>query len=178
MGFFDRIGRVFSSGYRFSGRGGGGSNYALRSYYQPSTRFDWAVEVGEVRQNPIVAIAIDWILKNSNSVPIKLYKRTRFGDEVEIEGHPVLDLLNRPNPYYSGYTRLVLRQRVLSVLQRGAAEERWCRAVQWGLQSPTPHSMGCCVCAVAWPPAGRAMPATSQRARWRSRECPSSGAGA
>jgi HK97 family phage portal protein len=118
MGFFDRIGRVFSSGYRFSGRGGGGSNYALRSYYQPSTRFDWAAEVGEVRQNPIVAIAIDWILKNSNSVPIKLYKRTRFGDEVEIEGHPVLDLLNRPNPYYSGYT--LLQMTIADILTTGS----------------------------------------------------------
>ena len=106
MGILERIGRIFSDTYRFSGRGGGGSNHAYRSYQQPSARFNWVAEVGEVRQNPIVAIGLDWIARNSCSVPIKLFKRTRFGDEVELEGHPILDILKRPNPYYSGHTML------------------------------------------------------------------------
>lgn len=118
MGILDRIGKIFSQDYRFSGRGGGGSSYALRSYFQPSTRFDWAREVGEVRQNPIVAIGLDWIIRNGNSVPVKLYKTTRFGDEVELEYHPVLDLLRKPNPYYSGYA--LLQMTISDILTTGS----------------------------------------------------------
>lgn len=88
----------------FSGRGGGGSTYTIRSAPAVTNRIDWAIEAGEIRNNPIVALCIDWAIRNATSVPLKLYTKTRYGEEVEIEGHPVLDLIERPNPYYPGDT--------------------------------------------------------------------------
>jgi HK97 family phage portal protein len=87
----------------FSGRGGGGSVYAQRARQIPSARFDWISEAGDFRQNPVVALGLDWITRNVTSVPLKLYIKTKFGEEVELEGHPVLDILKCPNPIYSGH---------------------------------------------------------------------------
>jgi HK97 family phage portal protein len=90
----------------FSGRGGGGSIYAQRARQIPSARFDWVNEAGDFRQNPVVALGLDWIIRNITSVPIKLYVKTKFGEEVELEGHPVLDILRTPNPIYDGHALL------------------------------------------------------------------------
>jgi HK97 family phage portal protein len=88
----------------FSGSGGGGSTYAIRTLPPVNSRIDWTLEAGEIRTNPIVAMCLDWSIRNATSVPIKLYTKTKYGEEVEIEGHPVLDLLQRPNPSYTGDT--------------------------------------------------------------------------
>ena len=87
----------------FSGRGGGGSIYPQRARQIPSARFDWLSEAGDFRQNPVVALGLDWIIRNVTSVPMRLYMTTKFGEEVELEGHPILDLLKKPNPIYSGH---------------------------------------------------------------------------
>lgn len=88
----------------FSGSGGGGSTYAIRTLPPATTRIDWTLEAGEIRTNPIVAMCLDWSIRNATSVPIRLYTKTKYGEEVEIEGHPVLDLLQKPNPSYTGDT--------------------------------------------------------------------------
>ena len=88
----------------FSGRGGGGSTYTIRSGPAATNRIDWAIEAGEIRTNPIVALCIDWAIRNATSVPLKLYVKTRHGEDVELEGHPVLDLIDKPNPFYPGDT--------------------------------------------------------------------------
>lgn len=88
----------------FSGRGGGGGYYPIKATQIPSARFDWLSEAGDFRQNPVVALGVDWIVRNVNSVPLKLYIRTKYGEEVELDGHPVLDLLANPNPVYSGHS--------------------------------------------------------------------------
>lgn len=88
----------------FSGSGGGGSTYAIRTLPPATSRIDWTIEAGEIRTNPIVAMCIDWSIRNATSVPMKLYTKTKYGEEVEIEGHPILDLLKSPNPSYTGDT--------------------------------------------------------------------------
>ena len=88
----------------FSGSGGGGSTFAIRTLPPANSRIDWTLEAGEIRTNPIVAMCIDWSIRNATSVPLKLYTKTKYGEEVEIEGHPVLDLLQTPNPSYTGDT--------------------------------------------------------------------------
>ena len=88
----------------FSGRGGGGNTYAIRAVPAATSRINWIAEAGEVRMNPIVAICLDWGIRNVHAAPLKLYTRTRLGEEVEIEGHAVLDLIGRPNPVYDGST--------------------------------------------------------------------------
>lgn len=86
----------------FSGRGGGGGYYPVRASQIPSARFNWISEAGDFRQNPIVALGLDWINRNATSVPLELWYKTRRGAEVRIDNHPLLDLLCNPNPVYSG----------------------------------------------------------------------------
>ena len=99
------IGSYFASTIRtlFSGRGGGGGFYPVRATQIPSARFDWISEAGDFRQNPVVALGLDWIVRNVTSVPLKLYIKTKYGEDVELEGHPILDLLKNPNPIYGGH---------------------------------------------------------------------------
>lgn len=103
MAFIDRIqlglNRIATL---FSGRGGGGSYYAQRASQIPSARFDWITEAGDFRQNSVVALGLDWIVRNINAVPLKLVEIDRNGDEVEIKNHPFLELWDNPNPIYSG----------------------------------------------------------------------------
>lgn len=86
----------------FSGRGGGGQVYAQRARVTPTARFDWSREAGDIRENAVVAIGLDWITRNAQSVPMKLYAKTRYGEKVELDGHPLLDILHYPNPLYGG----------------------------------------------------------------------------
>lgn len=88
--------------YLFSGRGGGGGYYPVRATQIPSARFDWIAEAGDFRQNPVVSLGLDWLVRNATSVPLKLYIHTKFGEKVELENHPILGLLEEPNPVYSG----------------------------------------------------------------------------
>lgn len=95
MGILTKLANIFS------GRGGNSRYGALRAR-QASDRFNWPAEVGELRLNPIVAICLDWSCRNINTVPIRLYRKTRSGDEIQLTSHPVLDILKTPNPLYSG----------------------------------------------------------------------------
>lgn len=98
--FYQRVTRLFS------GRGGGGSTYAIKAVPAATSRINWVAEAGEIRMNPIVAVCLDWGIRNVHAAPIRLYTRTRLGEEVEIEGHPALDLIKKPNPVYDGSTYL------------------------------------------------------------------------
>jgi HK97 family phage portal protein len=87
----------------FSGRGGGGQVYAQRARVVQTSRFDWAREAGDPRENAVVALGLDWMIRNAQTVKLKLYSKPRFGsEEVEVEDHPILDLLRNPNPIYGG----------------------------------------------------------------------------
>lgn len=98
------LGSYFASGVQtlFSGRGGGGGFYPIRAQQPPSARFNWIAEAGDFRQNPVVALGADWIIRNLNSVPLKVCYKTKYGEVVELEEHPLLKLLEKPNPVYSG----------------------------------------------------------------------------
>jgi HK97 family phage portal protein len=52
--------------------------------------------------NPVAYACIDKIATALTSVDLKLYQRNRDGSTVLVESHPVLDLLERPNPFQSG----------------------------------------------------------------------------
>ena len=92
--------------YLFSGRGGGGGFYPIRATQIPSARFNWLAEAGDFRQNPVVALGLDWITRNATSVPLELWIKTKYGEDVQLEGHPLLDLIQNPNPIYSGHALL------------------------------------------------------------------------
>lgn len=53
-------------------------------------------------QNPIFFSAVRMIAEASASIPLILYREGKDGKLEEIETHPILDLLERPNPFESG----------------------------------------------------------------------------
>ena len=61
-------------------------------------------------QNVIVFSCIDLISVSAASVPWTLYKRKNRKERVEVDDHPVLDLLDKPNPIqsYDEFTKAVL----------------------------------------------------------------------
>lgn len=65
------------------------------------SRFDYASAVGDGTQNSAVAACLGWIGRTFPEAPAIVQRRT--GTEWEaIPGHPLVALLEQPNPYYSG----------------------------------------------------------------------------
>ncbi len=78
-------------------RRGGSWNF----FRLPGSRFDYAREVGDGTGSSTVAAPLEWIGRNFPAAVPTLWKVE--GDEEEKEpDHPMLRLLARPNPYYSG----------------------------------------------------------------------------
>lgn len=78
-------------------RRGGGWNF----FRLPGSRFDYQREVGDGTSSSTVAAPLEWIGRNFPAAVPTLWKQN--GDEEEKQpDHPMLRLLARPNPYYSG----------------------------------------------------------------------------
>ena len=52
--------------------------------------------------NPVVYSCVSKLAKAASAVDLELYRKKKNGDLEEIKQHPILDLLNRPNPMHSG----------------------------------------------------------------------------
>lgn len=70
------------------------------------TRLDYATEAGDLGTNGIIMACIGWLMRAEPEAPWVVSRRTPTG-VIRPPAHPLLDLLLRPNPYYSG---LALRQ--------------------------------------------------------------------
>lgn len=77
-----------------------GTNWALLSLGR--TRYDYAAHVGDGRGNSAVESVVRWIGRTFPEAPVEVLQQKADGTETPIVGHPMLDLLARPNPYYSG----------------------------------------------------------------------------
>lgn len=96
MGIYERI-QAATSAF-FSGRGGGNSTYPLRFVPAQTSRFNWSHEAGDPRVNPIVAICLDFGMRCLQDVNFKVQRKTKGGKIDNLDGHPVLDLIEFPNP--------------------------------------------------------------------------------
>ena len=68
----------------------------------PGTEIDYEKEVGDGTKSDIVMAPVQWMMRTFPEAPIGIHRHVEGEDEQEvIERHPVLDLLKRPNPYYS-----------------------------------------------------------------------------
>ncbi|MBK9709522.1 MAG: phage portal protein, partial [Acidobacteria bacterium] len=54
--------------------------------------------------NSAVVNTLDWITRNFGQAEIEVTRSLADGEDEPIEDHPMVNLLNRPNPYYGGYT--------------------------------------------------------------------------
>jgi len=65
--------------------------------YLPRSSFDYQREVGDGLSSSVVAATVGWIARRFVEAPMVVIK-----DEETEHEHALLDLLRRPNPYYSG----------------------------------------------------------------------------
>lgn len=82
----------------------GGWGWSRIRIFLPGARRDWEREAGELWLNSIVALGIAWLGDRFPRPRVQLAKVARNGDHVPIGRHPVVDLWNRPNPYYTRRT--------------------------------------------------------------------------
>ena len=68
----------------------------------PRTRIDYASEMGDGTRSDIVMGNVHWLMTNIQEPPIAMSRRAQDGDEQPVERHPLLDLLESPNPAYDG----------------------------------------------------------------------------
>ena len=66
------------------------------------TRYDYAAQVGDGRGNSAVEAVVRWVGRTFPEAPVQVLRQAADGTETPIIGHPMLDLLSTPNPYYSG----------------------------------------------------------------------------
>lgn len=66
------------------------------------TRYDYEAQVGDGRGNSAIEATVRWIGRTFPEAPVQVLQAKSDGTETPIVGHPMLELLARPNPYYSG----------------------------------------------------------------------------
>lgn len=68
--------------------------------FMPRTRFDYAREIGDGMSSSLIMAPILWMARTFPEAPIQVLD----GEDVEVERHPMVQLLRRPNKFYSGIT--------------------------------------------------------------------------
>lgn len=70
----------------------------------PSARFDWEAEASDPWRNSTVALGLAWLGDRFPRPTIQLSRLNRSGEHVPVGRNPIIDLWNRPNPYYTRRT--------------------------------------------------------------------------
>lgn len=66
--------------------------------FLPRTRFDYAREIGDGMSSSIIMAPVLWMARTLPEAPIQVLDP----DSQPVDHHPLVRLLRRPNPYYSG----------------------------------------------------------------------------
>jgi len=64
------------------------------------TRFDYRKEVGDMLDASVVTAPIQWVQRSLPEARLTVHRRARDGSHTEATDHPMLELIQRPNPYY------------------------------------------------------------------------------
>ncbi len=64
--------------------------------------YDYRRKVGVGTGSSVVMAPIQWIQRSLPEAPLKIERQAGTGDEWESIEHPLADLLDEPNPFYSG----------------------------------------------------------------------------
>lgn len=95
---------------RFTGFGGssgqswGGLNWASGIF--TNSKINYALEAGELEKSSLVMAAVNWLGRVLPEAPLQVLRTDARGKEQPIPNHAAIDLLNRPNPFFSGATLL------------------------------------------------------------------------
>lgn len=75
---------------------------ALGMLLLPRTRYDYARDVGDGLGSSVVVAPVLWAARAFPEAPLALWRRLPDGEMERVGEHPLLDLVEYPNPYYSG----------------------------------------------------------------------------
>ena len=109
----------------FSGwLGDGGNRYAHAprdwSFGRlPASRLDWATEAGDLWKSSTVAVCLGWQQDRFGRALLQVAETLADGTVSPIAGHPMPELLRRPNPAYAG--RVLWQATLLSYVVDGNA---------------------------------------------------------
>lgn len=73
-----------------------------RVLWSGRSRIDFAKEVGDGLGSSTVAAPILWVARTFPEAPPKIWREDEDGQEDRVRDHPVLRLMQRPNPYFTG----------------------------------------------------------------------------
>ena len=66
------------------------------------TRYDYAADVGDGTRNSIVVACVNWICRTFPEAPVQVVRIDNDGKREVLRDHPMVQLLERPNQFYSG----------------------------------------------------------------------------
>lgn len=69
-----------------------------------TTKIDYAALAGDPQDSSLVMAAVRWLGSTLPEAPLMVKDSPQKGDSVEVVNHPMVELLRKPNPFYSGTT--------------------------------------------------------------------------
>lgn len=91
---------------------------AAFSAFLPASRYDWQREVGDGWDSSVVSAPLGWLCRTFPESPL-MAEQLRDGSWEMMDSHPAVDLLHRPNPFFSG--ELLWMATILSLYADGNA---------------------------------------------------------
>jgi HK97 family phage portal protein len=85
-------------------RFGGSANGALMSMLRrslPGSHKDWSKIAGDLGLNGVVAVSMDWYVRNLHQCQPKVMRANADGGADEVPDHPALKVINNPDPRYT-----------------------------------------------------------------------------
>lgn len=73
-----------------------------RSILLPRSRVDYLADVGDGTSSSTVTAPLFWVARTFPEAPPMLWRKLESGEEEAVRRHPLLDLLERPNDFYTG----------------------------------------------------------------------------
>lgn len=102
----------------WSRHGGQGVGSRLR-FLLPGARHDYEREAGDLWSNGLVAICLKWAGDNYPKPTMRVVQTRPDGSRRPLPRHPLVDLMRRPNPHYTG--RVLAKAVLLSLVTDGNA---------------------------------------------------------
>lgn len=82
----------------------GGQGWTRVRMLLPGSRFDYEREAGDLWSNPVVGLCVDWLGNRFPRPRLQVCKIRRNADHEPLGRHPLTDLWNRPNQFYTRRT--------------------------------------------------------------------------
>lgn len=68
----------------------------------PGSSVDYQALAGDLKRNSVVSACVGWMGRTFPEPRLRVMRRSGDGDSEEVKDHPLVRLLDRPNPHFSG----------------------------------------------------------------------------